>query len=93
MGAFYRYGLGVEFWNYRDVKWNFKGLVCLPFSLCWTVLALGMVYWLDPLVGALAAAVPGWLDVPMLYFLAADGAVSAIALKRAGTTDVLRWYA
>ena len=91
-GAFYRYGLGVEFWNYRDVKWNFKGLVCLPFSLCWTVLALGMVYWLGPRAAAFAAAVPRWMDVPMLCLLAADGAVSAVALRRTGTTDVLRWY-
>ena len=91
-GAFYRYVLGVEFWNYRNIKWNFMGLVCLPFSLCWTVLALGMVYWLDPLVLTLAEAVPGWLDIPMLILLAADGTVSAVALKQAGTTDVLRWY-
>lgn len=93
MGAFYRYILGVEFWNYREVRWNLWGLVCLPFSLCWTVLALGMVYWLDPLVGMLAAAVPGWLDVPMLVVLGADGLVSAAALKVTGTTEVLRWYA
>lgn len=92
MGAFYRYVLGVEFWSYRQVRWNFKGLVCLPFSLCWTVLALGMVYWLDPWVLALAEAVPRWLDAPMLCLLAADGIVSAAALKKAGTTDVLRWY-
>jgi len=92
MGAFYRYVLGVEFWNYRGVRWNIAGLVCLPFSLCWTVLALGMVYWLDPLLGGVAAAVPSWLSGPMLVLLLADGAVSAAALKRTGTTEVLRWY-
>ena len=93
MGSFYRYALGVEFWNYREVRWNFKGLVCLPFSLCWTVLAMGLIYWADPPLTALAAAVPRWLDAPMLCLLAADAAVSAIALRRTGTTDVLRWYA
>ena len=92
MGAFYRYVLGVEFWDYRGVRWNLWGLVCLPFSLCWMLLALGMVYWLDPLVMTLAAAVPRWLDVPMLCLLMADGAVSAVALRRTGTTEVLRWY-
>ena len=92
MGAFYRYVLGVEFWSYREVRWNFKGLVCLPFSLCWTVLALGTVYWLDPMVLELAGMVPRWADIPMAAVLGADALVSVIALKRAGTTEVLRWY-
>ena len=93
MGAFYRYVLGVEFWNYRNLRWNIGGLVCLQFSLYWTVLALAMVYWIDPLVGRLAAAMPGWLGPPMAVLLGADALVSAAALKTAGTTEVLRWYA
>lgn len=93
MGVFYRRVLGVEFWNYQNIRWNFRGLVCLPFSLCWTVLALVMVYWADPLIGRLAAAMPAWLGPPMGVLLGADGLVSAMALKQTGTTEVLRWYA
>lgn len=93
MGAFYRYVLGVEFWNYRDMPWNIAGLVCLRFSLYWTVLALVMVYWADPLVGRLTAAIPLWLGPPAVVLLGADALVSAAALKLTGTTEVLRWYA
>jgi len=92
MGAFYRYVLGVEFWNYRNQRWNIGGLVCLQFSLYWTVLALLMVYWADPLLGRLAAALPVWLGPPAAILLAVDGVVSAAALKVAGSTEVLRWY-
>lgn len=93
IGAFYRYVLGVEFWDYRGLKWNIAGLVCLRFSLYWTVLALVMVYWLDPLAGRLVAAVPSWLGPPAVVLLCADGLVSAAALRLTGTTEVLRWYA
>ncbi len=92
MGGLYRYVLGVEFWNYRRLRWNMDGLVCLQFSLYWTVLALAMVYWVDPLIDGLISAIPGWLGWPMAILLAADGVVSTIALKRTGTTEVLRWY-
>ena len=92
MGAFYRYVLGVEFWSYRNLRWNVGGLVCLRFSLYWTVLALAAVYWVDPWMTDLASAMPTWSGPPAAVLLAADGLASAIALKRTGTTDVLRWY-
>ena len=92
-GAFYRYVLRVEFWNYRGVKRNIGGLVCLRFSLYWTVLALAMVFWVDPLLVRLAERMPAWAGPPMAMLLGADALVSAAALRAAGSTEVLRWYA
>lgn len=93
MGAFYRFALGVEFWDYSNMPGSLGGLVCPVFSLCWTALSLALVYLVHPPVAALAARIPAWLGPPALIVLAADILVSCAALRRTGTTDVLRWYA
>ena len=93
MGAFYRFALGVEFWDYSDIPGSLGGLVCPVFSVCWTVLALALVYAVHPLVAALAAGIPAWLAPPALILLGSDALVSCVALRQAGTTEVLRWYA
>ncbi len=93
MGAFYRFALGVEFWDYGHLPGSLGGLVCPQFSLCWTALALALVYGLHPAVARLAAGIPLWLAPPALIVLGADALVSCVALRQAGTTEVLRWYA
>ena len=93
LGAFYRDVLGVKFWDYQGMPGSLGGLVCPVFSLCWTALSLALVYLVHPPVAALAARIPAWLGPPALIVLAADILVSCAALRRTGTTDVLRWYA
>ncbi len=93
MGAFYRFALGVEFWNYAGMPGSFGGLVCPVFSACWTVLSLVLVYTLHPLVAAFTALIPARLGPPALILVGTDMLVSCVALRRAGTTEVLRWYA
>lgn len=92
MGLFYRFVLGVDFWDYRNQPMNLRGLICLRFSLCWSALALLLVYGADPLLLPLIGWIPTWLDAPMAAVLLTDGVVSAFALRAAGTTEVLRWY-
>ncbi|MDD6160168.1 MAG: putative ABC transporter permease [Oscillospiraceae bacterium] len=92
MGIFYRYALGVEFWDYRGLRGNLGGLICPQFCLCWGVLALVMVYWVDPLLLPLLGRIPAGFDPPALCLLLGDTLVSAAALRRTGGTDVLRWY-
>lgn len=92
MGLFYRYALGVDFWDYSNQRFHLDGLVCLRFSLYWTVLALVLVYWVDPLVMPWLSAIPARWGPPMAILLGADGIVSALALRVTGTTDVLKWY-
>lgn len=93
MGAFYRFALGVEFWDYSGMPGSLDGLVCPVFSLCWTALSLVLVYAVHPLAAAFAALIPPWLGPPALILLAADALVSCAALRRTGTTEILRWYA
>jgi hypothetical protein len=40
----------------------------------------------------LARIIPAGWEIPAAVVLGADGVVSAFALHRTGTTDVLRWY-
>ena len=92
MGAFYRFVLKVDFWNYAGMPGSLGGLVCPVFSACWTVLSLLLVYAVHPLAAALTAGIPDWLGPPALIVLSADMLVSCAALRREGTTEVLRWY-
>ena len=93
MGLFYRYGLGVQFWDYSGMRGSIGGLICPAFSLCWGLLALALVYLVHPVLAPLAIQIPTVLAPPALILLAADVLVSCAALRRTGTTEVLRWYA
>ena len=92
MGLFYRYLLGVDFWDYSDQRYTLGGLICLRFSLYWTALALVPVYWVDPFIIPLLESIPPRLSPPMSIVLTVDGLLSAAALRLTRTTDVLRWY-
>ena len=92
MSLLYDYALGVEFWDYSGLPLNLDGRVCLLFSAIWTVLALALVYWAAPWVDQFIVRIPAALGVPMMILLISDLLVSSIALRRTGTTDVLRWY-
>ncbi len=93
MGAFYRYVIGVEFWDYSGFRGNVAGLVCPHFALAWGLLALVLVYRVHPVMAALTADIPGWLGPPVVILLICDALVSSAALRQTGTTEVLRWYA
>ena len=92
MDLFYDRVLGVRFWDYAQLRYNIRGRVCLTFSLCWTGRALVLVYLLAPLADRILSAIPAVLGPPAMILLVCDGAVSCLALRRAGTTEVLRWY-
>ena len=84
--------LGVSFWRYDDLPGNFQGRVCLPFSLAWGTLSLGLVYWLHPLLAPWLARIPapvGWLTLATLL---TDGLFTAALLRTTGDTASLRWY-
>lgn len=83
--------LGVSFWDYGDLPGSVQGRVCLPFSLAWGVLSLGLVYWLHPLLSPWLAMIPAPVGWTALAALAADGLLTASALRRSGSTACLRW--
>ncbi len=92
VGLFYRKALGVRFWDYSEAPGNLFGLICPWFSACWAVLALVLVYLTQRPVAWLVSMLPPWLGPPVFSLLAADLAVSCVALRRTGDIGVLRWY-
>lgn len=93
VGLFYQKVLGVEFWDYSGLPLNVGGKICLPFSVAWGVLSLGLVYLIHPLVSVLVGYIPARLTPAAAILLLTDGAVTAYLLKTTGTTDSLKWYA
>ena len=92
VALFYDVAVGVRFWDYSDRPGNLSGRVCPLYTLFWGVLALALVYVLQPLSAPLLAHVPGWLTGLGFLLFAADGLVSLWLLHRARDTAVLMWY-
>ena len=92
MGLFYERVLGVAFWDYSHLPMNVGGKVCLPFTLIWSVLALGLVYAVHPWISVLTARIPAVLTPAVLIFTLTDGLISLYLLKTTGHTDSLKWY-
>jgi uncharacterized membrane protein len=92
VGTFYEKVWGVAFWNYSALRGNVQGRVCLPFSLCWGVLGLGLVYGVQPLVVDWVAGLPNWLLFPLLGAIAVDFVISGHLLRQSHSTKALIWY-
>lgn len=92
MDLFYEKVLGVSFWDYSDLPFNINGRVCLSFSVAWSVLALGLVYLVHPLVANLVAGIPAVLAPAAMAFTISDALISAYLLRTTGSTDSLKWY-
>ena len=73
MGLFYRFALGVRFWDYTGIRGSLGGLVCPRFSLYWTALALALVYLVHPAVSLLAEGIPAFLAPPAAILLGRTG--------------------
>lgn len=82
--------LGVSFWNYNGLPGNLQGRVCLPFSLAWGVLSLGLVYWLHPRLQPWLSRIPGAVSWMALLTLLTDCLFTAALLRSRGDTDCLR---
>lgn len=91
LAVWYEKGLGVSFWDYRGVKGNLHGRVCLPFSAVWGILSLGLVYWVHPVVGAtLRISAP--VTVVWMILVMGDLVISGVMIRVSGDRDCLRWY-
>lgn len=84
--------LGVSFWDYGDLPGSLHGRVCLPFSLAWGTLSLGLVYWLHPLLAPWLTRIPAPVSWMALITLLADGLLTAALLRSTGDAASLRWY-
>ena len=82
--------LGVSFWSYDGLPGSLQGRVCLPFSLAWGVLSLGLVYWLHPLLAPWLARIPAPVSWAALTTLLADGIFTAALLRSRGDISCLQ---
>lgn len=51
-GLLTRYVFHQDYWNYSKLKFNFQGLICVQFSICWTFLTFIGVRYFQPYVMA-----------------------------------------
>lgn len=89
---YHQWVLGVSFWDYGDLPGNIQGRVCLPFSLAWGTLAMGLVYQVYPALVPWLERIPAPVGWMALLVLAADGLSTAALLHRTGDISSLRWY-
>lgn len=87
---FYEEGLGVSFWSYRGMLGSIQGRVCLPFSLAWGCLALGLVYGVHPLLAPWLEGIPLPVTWLTLATVSADFVLSSLLLKRTGDIASLK---
>lgn len=82
--------LGVSFWDYTGVFGNFRGRVCLPFSLAWGLLLFPAVYLVTPPVVVLADRVPIGVTWWLLLAFTADAVCSLRFLAVTHDLEALR---
>ncbi|MCD8005146.1 MAG: putative ABC transporter permease [Oscillospiraceae bacterium] len=84
--------LRVRFWDCSRLSGNVNGRVCLPFSLAWGLLALGLKNWLHPRLAPLLEAIPWGWTLLTAAAVALDAVLTVHILRDTGSTDSLRWY-
>jgi uncharacterized membrane protein len=75
-----------KLWDYTDDKFNFKGKVCLPFSLAWVVIAFIFIYIIHPFFFSHADRLPleirTYITSGFLVYLAIDIVYSTLSIIR-----------
>ena len=61
--------IGVKFWDYSDQKFNFKGRICLKYSLFWAILIGIFILFIYPLTSVRIAEIPYLYKLPISIFL------------------------
>ncbi|MEA4954738.1 MAG: putative ABC transporter permease [Pseudoflavonifractor sp.] len=87
---FYEKAAGAAFWDYRTLPWNLNGRVCILFSAFWGLLALPLVYGLQPWLLQWVNEIPAAVTIPAVFFYLGDAGTSLFLLRRGGTR-ALRW--
>lgn len=86
---FYDKLLGVQFWNYSQIRWNLRGRICLSFSLAWGLLTAAVFPTIQNLLTPVLEAVPPILTYAVLLIFTADAVISFQLLRRTGDPAVL----
>lgn len=85
-GLLLRYGLGMKAWSYEHSFMNYKGIICLGFSLAWGIAAFGFCK-LYPYIGDFLNRLKakGWNFACLIL-----SAVLALDMSLAGLA-IIRW--
>ena len=79
-----------QWWDYSNMPLQLHGHICLPFSLCWIVLSVVCLKWIQPAVAGFFFAIePFWSWIwpaVVLYFIAE----TALAFRRYTTGALIK---
>lgn len=74
-----------KWWDYSNEKFNFDGYTCLKYSTLWGILAVLMIYFVNPFLQGLLMLIPHFLLViggwVLLALLALDTLGTALAIR------------
>ncbi len=62
-GLIFIKGMNIKLWDYSDEPFNIQGIICLRFSIIWTVLAAGYYFLIQPAVIDLIM----WFDANFIF--------------------------
>lgn len=74
---------GVRYWDYSMYRWNLKGYICLPASLCWGFFSVALLPLHRSLGWALGLMPARTLGAALLALTALAAADTLLALQRA----------
>ncbi len=80
---------GVQFWDYTSTKCDVNGRICLPFSLCWGVLSVFAVRYVQPRLARIAAQIPDEAAVLAVFLITLDGIFTCRVLLLTHDIDAL----
>ena len=66
---------GKSYWDYKDIKYNFQGIICLRFSLAWIALAAFTLFALQPAVSKvylMAEGIFGYVSMILIVYIFID---------------------
>ena len=61
----------VQFWDYSSTKCDVNGRICLPFSICWGILSMLAVRYVQPVLEGYAALLPEWAAALAVFLASA----------------------
>lgn len=79
----------VQFWDYSSTKCDVNGRICLPFSICWGILSMLAVRYVQPVLEGYAALLPEWAAALAVFLVTLDGILTARVLLTTHDIDAL----
>lgn len=79
----------VQFWDYSSTKCDVNGRICLPFSICWGILSMLAVRYVQPILEGYAALLPEWAAALAVFLVTLDGILTARVLLTTHDIDAL----